>query len=131
VSQVALLVYLFTVARDSGRLLCFSRAIYLFFRPPIFRRPWADFRETLPHTLYILKLSISCIRQYQRLSTVSIARSAKRRYLSYSESEANFEVFRPAEATLCTDGGEIWHGGGDRAKFHPHRCNGKGIGPQT
>jgi len=28
----------------------------------------------------------------------------------------------------CTDGGEIWHGGGDlwfllRAKFHPHRCN--------
>ena len=20
-------------------------------------------------------------------------------------------------------GGEIWHGGGDRAKFHPHRCN--------
>ena len=32
----------------------------------------------------------------------------------------------------CTDGGEIWHGGGDRrlpAKFHPHRCNNKGIGP--
>ena len=44
------------------------------------------------------------------------------------------------------DGGEIWHGGGDlmsprrrgpnvptegpllRAKFHPHRCNDKGIG---
>jgi len=30
--------------------------------------------------------------------------------------------------------GEIWHGGGDegpllRAKFHPHRCNGKGVGP--
>jgi len=28
----------------------------------------------------------------------------------------------------CTDGGEIWHGGGDRrplllAKFHPHQCN--------
>ena len=28
----------------------------------------------------------------------------------------------------CTDGGEIWHGGGDlrpllHAKFHPHRCN--------
>ena len=32
----------------------------------------------------------------------------------------------------CTDGGEIWHGGGDgplRAKFHPHRCNDKGVGP--
>ena len=30
-----------------GRLLCFGRVI--FFRPPIFGRPWADFRETLPH----------------------------------------------------------------------------------
>ena len=34
------------------------------------------------------------------------------RYLVYSE--ADFEVFRPAGATRCTDGGEIWHGGGDR-----------------
>ena len=33
------------------------------------------------------------------------------RYLIYSE--ANFEVFHPAGATHCTDGGEIWHGGGD------------------
>jgi len=48
-----------------------------------------------------------------------------RRYLSYSE--ADFEVFRPA--TRCTDGGEIWHGGEDRAKFQPHRSNDKGIGP--
>ena len=41
-----------TVARDSGRLLYFGRVIYLFyffFRPPNFRHPWADFRETLPH----------------------------------------------------------------------------------
>jgi len=42
------------------------------------------------------------------------------RYLVYSE--ADFEVFRPAGATRCTDGGEIWHGGGEgpllRAKFH-------------
>ena len=30
-------------------------------------------------------------------------------------------VFRPAGATRCTDGGEI--------KFHPHRCNDKGVGP--
>jgi len=29
--------------------------------------------------------------------------------LSYSE--ANFEVFRPAGVTRCTNGGEIWHGG--------------------
>ena len=33
------------------------------------------------------------------------------RYFVYSE--ANFEVFRPAGATRCTDGGEIWQGGGD------------------
>jgi len=32
------------------------------------------------------------------------------RYLIYSE--ADFEVFRPAGVTHCTDGGEIWHGGG-------------------
>ena len=31
------------------------------------------------------------------------------RYLVYSE--ADFEVFRPAGATRCPDGGEIWHGG--------------------
>ena len=41
--------------------------------------------------------------------TGSIARSATQRYLSYSE--ADFEVFRPAGATCCTDGGAIWHGG--------------------
>jgi len=43
------------------------------------------------------------------------------RYLIYSE--AYFEVFRPAGATRCTNGGEIWHGGGARsslrAKYHP------------
>jgi len=51
------------------------------------------------------------------------------RYLVYSE--ADFEVFRPAGATRCTDGGEIWHGGGSllHAKFHPHRCNDKGVEP--
>ena len=39
--------------------------------------------------------------------------------------------FRPTGVARCTDGGEIWHGGGDRlhAKFHPHRCNDKGVGP--
>jgi len=45
-------------------------------------------------------------------------------YLIYSE--ADFKVFGPAAATRFTDEGEIWHGG---AKFHPHRCNDKGIGP--
>ena len=47
------------------------------------------------------------------------------RYLVYAE--ANFEVFRPAGATRCTDGGEIWHL--LHAKFHPHRFNDKGVGP--
>jgi len=46
-------------------------------------------------------------------SAISIARSAIRRYLICSE--ADFEVFRPAGATRCTDGGEIWHG----ANFTP------------
>jgi len=64
------------------------------------------------------------------ISTGSIARSASRRYLVYSE--ADFEVFRPSGATRCTDGGEIWHERSPlpHAKFHPHRCNDKGVGPQ-
>jgi len=54
------------------------------------------------------------------------------RYLIYSE--ADFEVFRPAGATHCTDGGEIWHGGGDLwslspCRISPHRWNDKGVGP--
>jgi len=43
------------------------------------------------------------------LVTGSMARSSKRRYLSYSE--ADFEGFRPTGATRYTDGGEIWRGG--------------------
>jgi len=60
--------------------------------------------------------------------TGSIASSATRRYLIYSE--AHFQVFRPTGATRCTDGvkfgmeiGPLLH-----AKFHAYRCNGKGIG---
>jgi len=65
--------------------------------------------------------------------TGSIACSASRRYLVYSE--ADFEVFHPAGATHCTDAGEIWHGGGDRkcprlCQISPHRCNNNGVGPQ-
>jgi len=37
--------------------------------------------------------------------TGSNARIAKRRYLSNLQTD--FEVFRPAGATRCTDGGEI------------------------
>jgi len=52
------------------------------------------------------------------------ARSAKRRYLSYSQGD--FEIFCPASATHCTDGVKF-------AKFHPYWCNDKGIGrtPKT
>jgi len=62
-------------------------------------------------------------------ATLRAARAC--RYLIYSD--ADFEVFRPARATRCINGGEIWHGGWDlplHAKFHPHRCNDKGVGPQ-
>jgi len=66
------------------------------------------------------------------LVTGSIVQSARRQYLIYSE--VDFEVFRPAWVTRCTDGGEIWRGGGTfveegtkgpllHAKFHPHHCN--------
>jgi len=61
-------------------------------------------------------MSVNFTKQF----TGSIARSASRQYLIYSE--ADFEVFHPAGATRCADGGEIWHGGPLlRAKFHPHR----------
>ena len=44
--------------------------------------------------------------------TGSIAHTARRRYLIYSE--ADFEVFRPTVVTRCTDGSEICHGGFDQ-----------------
>jgi len=51
-------------------------------------------------------------RQISYLSLPAALRAAQIcRYLVYSE--ADFEVFRPAGATRCTDGGEIWQGGGD------------------
>ena len=63
------------------------------------------------------------------------------RYLIYWE--ADFEVFRPAGATRCTDG--VKFGTEEEtegpllrakfplihAKFYPHRCNRKGLGPQN
>jgi len=54
------------------------------------------------------------------------------RYLIYSE--ADFEVFRPAWATRCTDGVKFGTEEGIErpllcAKFHPHRCNDEGVGP--
>ena len=51
----------------------------------------------------------------RRVFTGSIASSAKRRYLIYSETD--FEVLRPAGATRCTDGGEVWRGGGTETEL--------------
>jgi len=42
------------------------------------------------------------MKQVVKVITGSIAHSATSRYLIYSE--ADFEVFRPAGATRCTDG---------------------------
>jgi len=65
------------------------------------------------------------------LITGSIARSATRRYLIFSE--ADFEVFRPAGATCSTDWGEIWHPGGVKfgtpvPNFTPISATVRGIG---
>jgi len=51
------------------------------------------------------------IRDGRKISVItgSIARSAKHWYISYSKGD--FEVYRPAGATRCTDAGEISYGG--------------------
>jgi len=43
----------------------------------------------------------------------------------FGQISVKFSVLRVLYPYRCTDGGEIWHGGGDllRAKFHPHRYN--------
>jgi len=53
---VLVVLFFITVARDrdsdSERLLFLVVLFFIFlifFRPPNFRRPWADFHETLPH----------------------------------------------------------------------------------
>ena len=69
-------------------------------------------------------VTVSSLKTQSLLFTGSIARSASRRYLIYSE--ADFEVFRPAGATRCTDEGEIWHGGG-----HSSMTNFTPIGATT
>jgi len=90
---------------------------------------WRAYYNTDVHSLNILRFFLAF-----QVFTGSIARSARRRCLIYSE--ADFEVFLPARATRCTDGGEIWHGGGDRkiyqrvpnlvcySQISPLRCNG-------
>jgi len=64
--------------------------------------------------------------QWQWLITGSIARNASRRYLIYSE--ADFEVFALQGRHVAPMG--VKFGAELRAKFRPHRCNDKGVGPQ-
>ena len=55
--------------------------------------------------MLVLRNMFSRARNVLSIFTGSIASSAKRRYLNYSD--ADFEVFRLAGSTGCTDGGEI------------------------
>jgi len=68
----------------------------------------------------------------RRLLPAALRAAQTCRYFVYSE--ADFEVFRPAGATRCTD--EVKFGMEEgtegplhHAKFHLHRCNDKGVGP--
>jgi len=72
------------------------------------------------------------------LVTGRICRKQLCRYCFYSR--ADFEVFRPAGATRCTDQGQIWQGGADLrrtvgpllpAKFVRDRFRGGGLRPQN
>ena len=66
----------------------------------------------------ILLLILSPYDMWRLVITASIVSSETCRYLIYSE--ADFEVFRHAGVTRCTDGGEIWHGGGDLPSSMPN-----------
>ena len=68
--------------------------------------------------------ALKCIYHRYSIVTGSIARSAN--LPVFSLLRGRFWGFRPAGATRCTDGGEIWW---NLVKFHPHRCNDKGVGP--
>jgi len=64
--------------------------------------------------------------------TGSIARSATRRYLSYSEAVLRF--FAPQGRHVALMGVKFGAEDGTECpllhdQFHPHRCNDKGIGP--
>jgi len=64
------------------------------------------------------------------LLTGSIAGSASHRYSIYSK--AHFEVFRhvaPMRVKFGIEEGTFLSSMPLHAKFHPHRCNDKGVGP--
>jgi len=53
-------------------------------------------------------LAAMIVSPLAELYTGSLARSAKRWYISYSEVDCG--VFRPEGTTLCTKGSEMLHG---------------------
>jgi len=85
---------------------------------PVIRcsRPWLHWSRFV-FSVSFQTVPIQAFAKIPHLTTGSIARSATRWYLNYSE--ANFEVFHPTGATRCTDGGEIWQGGGDQRSPPP------------
>jgi len=85
--------------------------------------------ETVPHCgqqfcEVVIAVSDSVKWSLRSVITGSIAHSTKHRYISYSEGD--FEVSHPAGVTCCIGIGPLLH-----ARFHPHWCKDKGIGPQN
>ena len=70
------------------------------------KQHWAVVRADFSDFLFLSSCYIfTCILCFLLPATLRAAQIC--RYLVYSE--ADFEVFRPAGATRCTDAGEIWH----------------------
>ena len=88
-----------------------------FFKDVIYRSD--ENSDSWPKTSinWIVQSRCAWRNQHHFLLPAALREAQTCRYLVYSE--ANFEVFRPAGATRCTDGGEIWHGGGHRRSPPP------------
>jgi len=56
-----LLLQLLAIAIAIAKTVLFWSCYFIFFPPQIFRHPWADFRETLPHDGCVLKYFISYV----------------------------------------------------------------------
>jgi len=78
---------------------------------------WAIFRPSgTENNTERLKQAIVSARQ--QLSQAFIT-GAQRNAPVFKLIRGRFDVFRPTGATRCTDGSEIWQGGGDRATNVP------------
>ena len=72
-------------------------------------------------------VSTSTLLSFLQLLPEALRAAQACQYLIYSE--ADFEVFRLAGATRCTDGGKIWHGE-DRRLCARFRHEGVGVQKQ-